>query len=253
MDFLTNIHSKRNTLTKSELKVCDLILENLIHVQRNSFSELAERIDMTKPTILRFCQKIGYSGYNEFKYECIKYVNSTSQMQSVENEPIEKIEKIVNKYHDILKLLPKFVKDSEMTGIVERIRSARRIRIVGVVNSSVSAWQLHYALLMFGIETSVFDSEEKLHTIDMCVQEEDLFLIYSVGAKSSIVKYAYQLAESGNAKTILITMNPDTEYLKRSTEAVVLPSITNLKSQSLLDSVPILAIFNEILIYYLSL
>ena len=48
-------------------------------------------------------------------------------------------------------------------------------------------------------------------------------------------------------------MNPDTEYKKKSTQAVVLPSITNLKSQSLLDSVPILAIFNEILIYYLSL
>ena len=66
---------------------------------------MSEKIKITKTTILRFCQKMGYSGYTEFRYDCVKYVNSLSNAERViedENEKIMNVEKI---YMDTIKLL----------------------------------------------------------------------------------------------------------------------------------------------------
>lgn len=64
----------KKTLIKNELKACELILIDIDYVQRYSLTEMSERIDITKTTILRFCQKMGYSSDIEFKYDC--YVHS---------------------------------------------------------------------------------------------------------------------------------------------------------------------------------
>lgn len=56
---------------------------------------MSERIDITKTTILRFCQKMGYSSDIEFKYDC--YVHSLSNAERIledENQKIINVEKI---------------------------------------------------------------------------------------------------------------------------------------------------------------
>jgi len=252
MDFLSNIHAKRSILTKSELKVCDLLLDNLHSVQEKSLTELADLIGVSKPTILRFCQKLGFGGYNEFKYECVKYVNGQQKTLSSQDNTQNDISKVINRYQEIFNLIPKFVSEDQLLKFVEQIKKAKHVRIIGAINSSLSAKQLYYALLMFGIDTSVHDSVEELRTIDMLNLTEDLFVIFSVSAHTQLVKYAFQLAESSNVKTILITMNPDAELNKEANVSIVLPSITNLKSQSLLDGVPVFTIFNEIIFYYIN-
>jgi len=252
MDFLSNIHSKRSILTKSELKVCDLLLDNLHSVQEKSLTELAELIGVSKPTILRFCQKIGFGGYNEFKYECVKYVNGQQKTISRQDSTENDISKVINRYQDIFNLIPQFVSEDLLIKVVELIKHSKHVRIIGAINSSLSARQLYYALLMFGINTSTHDSVEELRTIDMLDLSEDVFVIFSVSAHTQLARFAFQFSESSNVKTILITMNPDSDLNKQATHCIVLPSITNLKSQSLLDGVPVFSLFNEILFYYIN-
>ena len=38
--------------------------------------------------------KVGYSGYTEFKYDCVKYVNSLNNAKDTVNKENNKIEKI---------------------------------------------------------------------------------------------------------------------------------------------------------------
>ncbi len=46
---------------------------------------------VTKTMILL---KVGYSGYAEFKYDCVKYVNSLNNAKDTVNKENNKIEKI---------------------------------------------------------------------------------------------------------------------------------------------------------------
>jgi len=203
---------------------------------------------------LRFCKKVGYSGYNEFKFDCIKYVNSINNIvdENVSTPLITSVGKVSNLYSDIIKLMEKVVDEKEILKLVEQIKVAKRIRAVGVVNSSLACLQLRYAFLMFGIEISVVQSLEELKTIDLMLKEDDLTIIFSVSAKHDIVHKAIELTKNSNGTLSIITMNSESKHKEIADSFIVLPSVSNLKNQSLLDSVPIFSVFIEILIFYYS-
>ncbi|MGL5978065.1 MAG: MurR/RpiR family transcriptional regulator [Erysipelotrichaceae bacterium] len=249
-DFMTNINLKKNTLTKNELRACEAILDHLTEVQTNSFTELSDSIGVTKASIMRFCQKIGYSGYNEFKYECVKYVNSIDHLPDA---PLQQhhtaMEKVTSVYAELLPLIHKTTAEEHVLHLISLIKQARKVYAVGVVNSSLICMQVRYAFLMFGYDVAVISSEEELRTIDMILNEEDLLLVFSVSATSNIMKLIHKVKENQQVKLALVTMNPEPAHLENYEEIIYLPSASNLKSQSLLDSVPIYTVFVEILIY----
>lgn len=252
MDFLSNINLKKNTLTKNELKACELILKDLNKVQMYSLTEMSEQIKITKTTILRFCQKMGYSGYTEFRYDCVKYVNSLSNAERLiedENEKIMNVEKI---YMDTIKLLHYTLKDEDFRTLATMIQSARKVRCVGEINSEVTCLQLKYALAMYGIDADVLPSKATVKAVDLITNEQDLLIVMSASANSEIVKEAYSLKENNGCQIALVTMNPSTPLEVKSDIFLLLPSVAPLKNKSLLDSVPIYSLFVEILLHYLN-
>jgi len=252
MDFLSNINLKKNTLTKNELKTCEKICEDLSRVQQYSLTELSNHIHITKTTILRFCQKMGYSGYTEFKYDCVKYVNSLSNAEKLienENDKIMNVEKI---YMDTIKLMHYTLKNEDLKSLSQAIKKARKIKCVGEINSEVSCLQLKYALAMYGIDVDVLPSATHVKAVDLMMNQEDLLIVISVGAKNDIVKSAFELKENTNCHLTLITMNPSTAFEHQADIFLLLPSVSPLKNKSLLDSVPIYSVFVEILLHYLN-
>ena len=186
MDFLSNINLKKNTLTKNELKACELILQDLNKVQMYSLTEMSEKIKITKTTILRFTQKMGYSGYTEFRYDCVKYVNSLSNAERViedENAKIINVEKI---YMDTIKLLHYTLKDEDLKSLATSIQSARKVRCVGEINSEVTCLQLKYALAMYGIDVDVLPGTANVKAIDLITNEQDLLIVISASANMTI-------------------------------------------------------------------
>lgn len=250
MDFVTNIKLKQALLTKKEKIACDAILDNLMMVQKYSFTELSEMIHITKPTILRFCKKVGYSGYNEFKYECIKYVNSVSHFNEELELKQDNISRTTKMYAEVISSLDSLIIQEDLNQIVTLLSTCRRIRAIGMINSAVSCWQLRYALLMFGIEIDVVDSVEALKTVDLCFKPNDLTIIFSVSAQNELVHNAIQLSKQSESSLVLVTMNKDNPYKQDCDVHLLLPSLGDLKKQSLLDSVPIYSVFVEILISY---
>ncbi|WP_099224222.1 ROK family protein [Listeria costaricensis] len=66
-NFLTLVEQKRATFTKRETIIADFILNNMERVPALTISEMAKQVDVSDPTITRFCRKIGVSSFNELK------------------------------------------------------------------------------------------------------------------------------------------------------------------------------------------
>lgn len=247
MDLLSKIQLNRNSLTKNEAKACDAIMNDMMLVQHNSLAELSEKIGVTKTSILRFCQKLGYSGYSEFKYDLISYVNSLhSENESMENT-ITTVEQL---YANAIGLIHHTVKEEDLQVLAEEIRKAGKVVVSGIVNSSVAAMQLRYALLMYGIDATPALSETDLKILDMSMDENDLLIVYSVSADSEVMKPAFNLKEQSHCHVALITMNKDTVYKEKSDHFFCLPDI-GVPEKSLLQGIPIFTVFNEILLNYI--
>ncbi|MDF2681881.1 MAG: transcriptional regulator, partial [Brevibacillus sp.] len=64
---LLQIQSLQPSFTKSEQKVAQIVLTQTESVIYSSVIDLAEKAEVGETTVLRFCRKIGFRGYQEFK------------------------------------------------------------------------------------------------------------------------------------------------------------------------------------------
>lgn len=253
MTFLSNIANKKHLLTKSELRAYDKILEDLTRVQMLSLTKISEEINISKTTILRFCQKLGYGGYTEFRYACIRYVNSLSEAEEKENSTNLKIEAIQKSYIQTIEQMSRVIHDSEMKMIATKISKARIIRCIGEVNSSVTCLQLRYALAMYGYNVDVITNSADVTSIDLVTTQEDLVILITAGAnmKSHLINETVRLVDNCSCEFVVVTMNDQTELAQIADNTIFLPNVVTLKSNSILENVPIFSIFVEILLSYL--
>ena len=73
---IQHIQLHKDEFTKSELIIMDYILSNLHDISSYPISTIAEKCKVSKSALLRFCQKCGFQGYSEFKYEVSRYLQS---------------------------------------------------------------------------------------------------------------------------------------------------------------------------------
>lgn len=99
---------------------------------------------------------------------------------------------------DIIKLFHYTFDDNLLKELARKIKKARKIKCVGEINSEVPCLQLKYALAMYGIDSDVLSSSSHIKANDLIVNENDLLIVMSARAKSSIVKKALELKESNH-------------------------------------------------------
>lgn len=69
MSILTVIEAQLDSLTTGERQIADAILDDPDAVGRHASAELARRAGRSQSSVVKFCQKLGYSGYQDLRLE----------------------------------------------------------------------------------------------------------------------------------------------------------------------------------------
>ncbi|GEM_PF-311368 len=85
--------------TEIEKQIAQYILENPEHVVQNSAKELAVLMYTSSPSIVRFCKKIGTTGYPDFR---MQFIEEYAQVKSSDKDQITNQSSLT----DVLRLLP---------------------------------------------------------------------------------------------------------------------------------------------------
>ena len=80
---LPTINSMYKAFTKSERKVADLIISEPKSVMYNVITEIASKAGVGDTTVVRFCRKLGFNGYYDFR---ISMTQEVSQLPVLTNE-----------------------------------------------------------------------------------------------------------------------------------------------------------------------
>lgn len=90
LDIVGVLQSERNTLTRSEQGLAELILADVEAILKLSIVDLAAQADVSPPTVTRFCRRLGCDSYADFKVRLAqsrfvgqRYVVPTDGPQSV--------------------------------------------------------------------------------------------------------------------------------------------------------------------------
>ncbi|OTN77499.1 hypothetical protein A5886_002599 [Enterococcus sp. 8G7_MSG3316] len=192
-DRITTYQSK---LTENDLLIWSYISSHKKYCLNMSINEIAKECIVSRTTIMRFCQKIGFDGFSEFKYHL-----KNELMQ--ENALLSEIEgEILSNHVQTIENLKK----KDFTKICTMLANANRIFIYG--SGDIQNLVSNYMKLLFlpnGLLVYDFGGVSMNEQFYQVIQPHDLVLLITLnGESNTVVKLAKQLKQR-NIQTIGIT------------------------------------------------
>lgn len=77
-------YSQVENLNEAELCVYNYIVKNLKHILNISVRELSDEVHVSTDTVMRFCKKMGYSGFSELKYKIKEFYEQQDHADNYE-------------------------------------------------------------------------------------------------------------------------------------------------------------------------
>lgn len=68
VDIITRLQMTSENGSKSDRRLAELVLSDLDFASKASISEIAAKIDVSEPTVTRFCRTLGCEGVRDFKF-----------------------------------------------------------------------------------------------------------------------------------------------------------------------------------------
>lgn len=201
------IESVYPSLTKAEKKVGNTVLEKLDIIIYHSVTNLADMAEVGETTVLRFCRKIGFKGYQEFKLTIVKdlanyeektlsysYNNDNMFVQNIEQQTIQMIQETA-----------KIVNQETLKITVDYIHKAKNIYLFGVGTSGITALDAKNRLLRIGIISEATTDSHFQAMTAATLTPEDVVVGFSVSGSTKDIVDSLKLAKDNGAKIVAIT------------------------------------------------
>lgn len=177
--------------------------ENHPEAAYHSISEVVADSEIGYGTIIRFCQKLGCKGFQEFKLMLATdgAVNERTDAATGDHPGSEAERRLKNDLSETMRLL----EDKDLSETAERLHKGRVVLIVGVASSAPLVLSLAWKLTRIGIDARPSIEGYVMAVNATLLTEADvLFAISSSGATKDIL-HASEVAHSHGATVIALT------------------------------------------------
>lgn len=188
--------------TKSELKLFGYIQDNLETVMFNSLTELSERCTVGEATILRFCRKIGFNGYQDFKLAIAQELSVAKVGQQDEDHFISRIK------NNTLKALEDTfdaVNEERLDQAIDWVDQFDEIVVYGVGHSGLTALDLQSKLMRVGKNVQVVIDPHFQIMRSCSASEKTLVIAISITGSTKDIVDSVGKAKENKASIIAIT------------------------------------------------
>ena len=219
-NLFNKIESLKKSFTDSEKKILKYIKKNSEEVTSMSIKELSGKTDTGEATIIRFCKKIGFKGYNDFKISLIRSISKEKQetkykIDILSDENYNSVaENIYNNSFNVLRDTLSLINNETFDKCISLISKAKHIEFVGVGNSNLTAQDAKYKFLRIGKSVAAHSDPHLFKMAASISGKGDLMVGISQTGETQEVIETLKNARSRGASTIVITNNDNTEVTK---------------------------------------
>lgn len=210
---LDRISASLQSLAPAEQRVGQLVLADPHNFARLPVRELAEKANVSKPTVVRFCRSMGYDGLADFKLklagnvaEGVPYVHRSVDADDKTSDVLVKvIDNSVAAFLQYRNAASSKAIEQAVLAIVETWRNKKRLEIYGVGNSGVVAQDAQHKFFRLGIAChATSDTHLQVIGATMLSEGDCLILISNSGRTNDLLEVA-QIAKFNGATVIAIT------------------------------------------------
>lgn len=247
MNPIQKLDAYKNNYTNTEVIIYNWMKEQPSEVIHLPIEEIARHTKTSKAAIIRLCKKIGYNGFAEFKFELTRFIISGMDEQD-DASSMDVITSISSLYSGFIKQIHDYITLDNVTSLVDEIKNANRIKIIGNNRTGLSAKQLRYRMSKIGLDAEAITDMVLLTSIQDTLKKGDVVILFSIYVINKAYPEFLKAASACGATIILITMNEKTPYTKYCKQTFLLPCISRASTTSFLDDQTIFFVFIEIIL-----
>lgn len=195
------IYALKNIATNKEEK----LIEGLEKIQPDklvymSITELASQLKVAEATVVRFCKKLGYNGFQDFKLSLSKELGTDSQ-----KDVSSAVKRIAKQMTDAITETSLGMDYDKCLEIAKLLVNARKIGAFGVGNSAVTAMEISNVLARIGINVTMTPDPHLQAMITSNMGELDAVILISVSGSTKDIIDVADIARKNGVKIIVIT------------------------------------------------
>lgn len=209
MNGTARIRGAYSTLSKKEQRIADYILKQPEQIIHHTINQVADDLDVAESTVFRFCQRVGFKGYQALKIALASDV--VAPLQDIHEDiaetdsVLEIAEKIFSTNGKTIESTRQILEGDSLEKTVELFLGARRIEFFGSGGSAVVALDAYHKFVRSGLQVSaILESHMQLMSASQLTTEDVAVVISHSGASKETLDIAKLLKEKG-VPTIAIT------------------------------------------------
>lgn len=222
---LQHIADKSSSLSRSERRVADYVVEHRDEVIHSTLAALATAVGVSEPTIIRFCTSMGFSGFQDFRLEMARFLALGVPATHSAIEETDSLPTIVTKIFDhTISSMDHTRRSFDADAVVravDLIGRAERLHFFGFGASSIIADDAQQKAPLFGRPcTAVADPHQQF--IETATADDgDLFVMISHTGRTVPLPSLAEQAHANGSTVIAITGSPSSPLAQTADVALV--------------------------------
>lgn len=197
MEFYNRIAERTPLLNKSDNEILSYCIRNNKKIAEMKVKEVADALYTSPASVIRFCKKLGFSGFSEFKAALKVEIFEGNKAQTVQSHPTDFLKDV----HKTIQL----IQEDTIDRIVEKIHASRRVELYAAGSSRMVASELVKRLQVIGKPAFWYDDSSLMNISAKQVTDKDLVIAISVSGETSLVIAAANMAKSRGATIVSAT------------------------------------------------
>lgn len=242
MNVFELIELKKSAFTRTDMIVYNALFENNEIVFRKSSSQLAKDLNLSQASIIRFCKKLGFDGFNDFRFSLYDSLHSSGGEAGL----ISKAEC----YKKIVDMLFADAEEGKYDDFAQKMEKAEVIYTTGLHRSSLPAQLLAIELSMLG-KKAFFIRDDMMSCLPDNTNSTEVFVCFSEQGDSSRTSHYEmfrQIPETKKPQMFLITMSAKHPLRKMFDHMILLPGSTNQKMPERVEPSNVFSVFVDVVI-----
>ncbi len=218
MDFYNTISINTDKLNKNETMVLNFCLKNPTQVKKMKINDLAESTYTSPASIVRFCKKLGFSGFAEFKASL-----SLNDKLSNDNTNYDADIDSPNLFKDITKSI-ELINEKLIDDVIEILHKANRIEFFGEGSSRFVCSEVAKKFRTIGKTAFNYDDNSMMYISASSLTENDVIFAISMSGETTQILKALNIAKGKGTKIISLTDIGNNTQAKLSDKSLFITS-----------------------------
>lgn len=248
---LLKIKSNYNSYSDKERLIADYILDTPEKIIHNTINQVADDLNVADSTVFRFCQKVGYKGYQSLKLsiaaEAITPIKDIHEQIELGDSTMTIVEKVFQTNAQTLTDTLEVCNSAAFNQAIDLLSQASSIEFFGSGGSNVVALDAYHKFIKSGLTVTYnADSHMQLMSASQLTKNDVAIVISHSGSTKDMIDIVETLKEN-SVPVITITNFVKSKLSENGTVNLpTLSSETSFRSEAMSSRIAQLTIIDAL-------